>query len=45
MDISDGASLELADKFYYPVNTLSIDTDSGAAVEARVRRDRKNLGS
>jgi len=36
MDIADGASLQLVDTFYYLGDTLSVDGDADAAVEARV---------
>jgi len=36
MDIDDGASLQLVDMFYYLGDTLSVDGDADAAVEARV---------
>jgi len=36
MDIDDGASLEVVDKFYYVSDMLSVDGDADAAVKARV---------
>jgi len=36
MDIGDGASLELVDKFCYLSDMLSVDGDADAAVKARV---------
>jgi len=36
MDIDDGASLEVVDKFYYKGDMLSVDGDADAAVKARV---------
>jgi len=39
MDICDGASLELVDMFCYLGDTLSVDGDADAAVEARVREE------
>ena len=36
MDISDGASLKLVDMFCYLSDTLSVDGDANAAVEARL---------
>jgi len=36
MDIDDGASLQLVDMFYYLGDTLSVDDNAYAAVQARV---------
>ena len=36
MDIGDGASLELVDKFCYLGDMLNIDGDANTAVEARM---------
>jgi len=38
MDIGDGASLELVDKFCYLGDMLSVDGDDETAVEARARK-------
>jgi len=38
MDIRDGDSLELVDKFCYLGHMLTADGDAGAAVEAKVHK-------
>jgi len=37
VDIGAGANLEVVDKFCYLGDTLSVDGDADAAVEARIR--------
>jgi len=43
VDIADGTSLELVDKFCYLGDMLSIDGDADAAVEAEYERDGINV--
>ena len=44
MDIGDGASLELVDKFCYLDDMLNVCDDADAAVEARVRKGWNKFG-
>jgi len=43
VDIGDGASLKIVDKFCYLFDMLSIDGDADAAAEARVWKQRCNV--
>ena len=45
MDIGASANPEVVDKFCYLGDTLSVDRDADAAVEARIELDGINSGS